>query len=54
MSKTLATDTLDITYADAGPPDAPVVLLLPGWPDNASNREVRRAGFKDGLQLEPG
>jgi len=27
---------LDIAYATAGPPDGPVVLLLHGWPDDAS------------------
>ncbi|SAL65690.1 alpha/beta hydrolase fold protein [Caballeronia peredens] len=29
------TPTLDIAYADAGPADAPVVILLHGWPDAA-------------------
>ena len=30
------TDTLDIAYEDSGPPGAPVILLLHGWPDDAS------------------
>ena len=35
---------LDLVYEDAGPQDAPVVLLLHGWPDDASTwAEV--AGF---------
>jgi pimeloyl-ACP methyl ester carboxylesterase len=34
---TLKTDTLDIAYLDAGPLAAPVVLLLHGWPDDASS-----------------
>ncbi|WP_174279215.1 L-dopachrome tautomerase-related protein [Sphingomonas bacterium] len=32
----LATDSLDIEYADTGPRDGPVVLLIHGWPDDAS------------------
>ena len=32
----LSTDHLSIDYRDAGPRDAPVVLLLHGWPDDAS------------------
>jgi len=30
----LQTDVLTLSYADTGPPDAPVVLLLHGWPDS--------------------
>ena len=33
---TLSTETLNVAYQDAGPPDAPVVLLLHGWPDDAT------------------
>ena len=33
---TLTTKTLDIAYKDGGPPDGPVVLLLHGWPDDAT------------------
>lgn len=29
------TPTLDIAYADSGPADAPIVMLLHGWPDAA-------------------
>ena len=32
---TAATKHLEIAYEDAGPVDAPVVLLLHGWPDSA-------------------
>ena len=32
----LTTDTLDIAYEDHGPRDGPVVLLIHGWPDDAS------------------
>ena len=35
----LTTDHLDISYADTGPRDGPVVLLLHGWPDDASTWE---------------
>ena len=34
------TDHLEIAYTDAGPPDGPVVLLLHGWPDDASTWEA--------------
>ncbi len=33
---TLTTKTLDIAYEDGGPSDGPVVLLLHGWPDDAT------------------
>jgi pimeloyl-ACP methyl ester carboxylesterase len=33
---TIQTSLLEITYADDGPRDAPVVLLLHGWPDDSS------------------
>ena len=33
---TLTTATLEIDYRDEGPRDGPVVLLLHGWPDDAS------------------
>ena len=32
----MTTDDLEIAYADHGDPGAPVVLLLHGWPDDAS------------------
>lgn len=32
----IRTSLLDISYRDDGPSDAPVVLLLHGWPDDAS------------------
>lgn len=34
-----ATDTLDIVYRDQGPRDGKVVVLLHGWPDDASTWE---------------
>ena len=34
-----ATDTLDIVYRDQGPRDGTVVVLLHGWPDDASTWE---------------
>ena len=34
--RSFATETLDIAYHDEGPRDGPAVLLLHGWPDNAS------------------
>ncbi len=33
---TLNSDNLDIAYTDAGPPEGPAVLLLHGWPDDAT------------------
>jgi len=33
---TLRTSLLDVAYRDDGPANAPVVLLLHGWPDDAS------------------
>jgi pimeloyl-ACP methyl ester carboxylesterase len=33
---TVQTSLLEITYRDDGPRDGPVVLLLHGWPDDAS------------------
>ena len=33
---TLPTELLDIAYRDSGPHDGPVVLLIHGWPDDAS------------------
>jgi pimeloyl-ACP methyl ester carboxylesterase len=47
----LDTDCLCIAYADAGPRDAPAVLLLHGWPDDASAWDdvaarLRDAGFR--------
>ena len=39
---TLDTDRLRIAYADSGPPDAPPVLLLHGWPDDPRTWDVLR------------
>ena len=33
---TLRTNLLEITYADSGPMDGPVIVLIHGWPDDAS------------------
>ncbi|WP_250480824.1 alpha/beta hydrolase [Caballeronia sp. GAOx1] len=43
--------TLDISYADSGPADAPVVLLIHGWPDaarawNAVAARLNDAGYR--------
>lgn len=35
-TKTMTTDDLEIAYTDHGDPGAPAVLLLHGWPDDAS------------------
>lgn len=35
-TKRVMTDVLEIGYREAGPPDGPVVLLLHGFPDDAS------------------
>jgi pimeloyl-ACP methyl ester carboxylesterase len=45
------TSTLDISYADAGPADGPVVILLHGWPDaarawNAVAGRLNAAGYR--------
>ena len=34
------TELLDVVYAEAGPADGPVVLLLHGWPDDATTWDV--------------
>lgn len=36
MTATVTLDGLEIAYRDTGPRDGPVVLLLHGWPDDAS------------------
>jgi pimeloyl-ACP methyl ester carboxylesterase len=36
----IETDTLEISYSDQGAPDGPVILLLHGWPDDASTWEA--------------
>jgi pimeloyl-ACP methyl ester carboxylesterase len=45
------TPTLDIAYADSGPADGPIVLLLHGWPDaarawNAVAARLNGAGYR--------
>ncbi|WP_250515388.1 alpha/beta hydrolase [Caballeronia sp. INDeC2] len=45
------TPTLDIAYADSGPADGPVVLLIHGWPDaarawNAVAARLNDAGYR--------
>jgi pimeloyl-ACP methyl ester carboxylesterase len=45
------TPTLDIAYADSGPADGPVVLLIHGWPDaarawNAVAARLNEAGYR--------
>jgi pimeloyl-ACP methyl ester carboxylesterase len=45
------TPDLEIAYSDAGPADGPVVLLLHGWPDDASTWDevaalLNAAGFR--------
>ena len=48
---TVTTNHLEIAYADAGPPEGAVVLLLHGWPDDASTwdvvaRQLNAAGLR--------
>lgn len=48
---TITTPALVIDYADTGPRDAPVVLLLHGWPDDRSSWDpvaasLNAAGFR--------
>jgi pimeloyl-ACP methyl ester carboxylesterase len=48
---TLKTSLLEISYRDDGPLDAPVILLLHGWPDDASTWDaispvLNTAGFR--------
>jgi pimeloyl-ACP methyl ester carboxylesterase len=45
------TPTLDIAYADSGPADGPIVLLIHGWPDaarawNAVAARLNEAGYR--------
>jgi pimeloyl-ACP methyl ester carboxylesterase len=45
------TPTLDIAYADSGPADGPIVLLIHGWPDaarawNAVALRLNEAGYR--------
>ena len=49
--KTVATEFLDIAYHDEGPADGPPLLLLHGWPDDASTWDkvapgLNAAGFR--------
>ena len=39
------TELLDVAYADAGPADGPVVLLLHGWPDDVTTWDVVSGGL---------
>ena len=48
---TLATDSLEISYRDAGPENGPVILLIHGWPDDATTwdivaAELNQAGLR--------
>lgn len=48
---TVMTDKLEIAYADSGPRNGPVVLLLHGWPDDATTwdrvaPQLNEAGFR--------
>ncbi len=42
------TDHLDIAYAEGGPADGPPVLLLHGWPDDASTWDAVGRSLNDG------
>ncbi len=47
----IKTDLLEIACAESGPPDGPVVLLLHGWPDDATTWDkvapvLNEAGFR--------
>ncbi len=44
---TVHTPYLEIDYADTGPRDAPVVLLLHGWPDDRSSWSEVAAALND-------
>ena len=44
---TFTTGDLSIAYEDDGPRDGPVVLLLHGWPDNASTWDGVRPALRD-------
>ncbi len=39
------TEVLELSYDESGPPDAPPVLLIHGWPDAARVVARRRAGL---------
>ena len=49
--KTITTEYLDIAYRDQGPEEGPALLLLHGWPDDASTWDkvapgLNSAGFR--------
>ena len=44
---TITTDALSIDYADSGPRDAPIVLLLHGWPDDRSSWDAVASSLND-------
>lgn len=44
---TIGTSLLDIHYRDDGPTDAPFLLLLHGWPDDASTSDANIPVFND-------
>ena len=51
MIKTIQTSLLDVSYKDDGPSDAPVILLLHGWPDDSSTWDaviplLNKEGFR--------
>ncbi len=45
---TIKTSLLEISYSDHADRDAPVVLLLHGWPDDASTWDGIFPGSKSG------
>jgi pimeloyl-ACP methyl ester carboxylesterase len=44
---TLKTSLLEIAYKDEGPPEGPAVLLLHGWPDDASTWDAVAPALHD-------
>ncbi|MEG8025924.1 hypothetical protein QP162_19100 [Sphingomonas aurantiaca] len=40
----ITTDTLAVAYTDTGPRDGQPVLLIHGWPDDASTWDLGPAG----------
>ena len=48
---TIAAADLDIRYREVGPADAPPVLLIHGWPDNASTWDRVADALSDRFRL---